>query len=208
MGLPQTHALSTSEEYLDYERTATERHEWLDGLIYAMAGESLEHSLISANIIIALGNQLKGKPCAVFAPNMKVYVRLEADRTRRGLFAYPDVLVVCGTPLFHENHRDVIINPQVIIEVLSPSTERYDRGDKFARYRQHTSLSDYVLVSQSQPSIECFTRQANDHWNYFYESSLTGKVGLASIACELSLADVYERIVFPQDVAAIDPLEE
>jgi len=207
MSLPQTHLSCTADEYLCYEREATERHEWLDGMIYTMAGEGLEHSLISANIIATLGSQLKGKPCAVFSPNMKVYTRLATDTTRRGLFAYPDVMVVCGQPMFHDTHRDVIMNPQVIIEVLSPSTERYDRGEKFARYRQRTSLTDYLLVSQSQPSIEHFTRQPNDHWDYSCVSSLAGRITLVTIACQLHLVDVYDRIVFPQDIVSDDPLE-
>lgn len=207
MSLPQTHLSYSVDEYLCFERKATERHEWLDGMIYAMAGESPEHSLISTNIVIALGSQLKGKPCAVFSPNMKVYTRLATDTTRRGLFAYPDVMVVCGQPMFHDTHRDVMVNPQVIIEVLSPSTERYDRGEKFARYRQRTSLTDYLLVSQSQPSIEHFTRQANDHWDYSCVSSLAGHITLVTIACQLHLADVYDRIVFPQDMVSDNPIE-
>src|SRR6266540_1404567 len=135
MSLPQSQSLSTAEEYLEFERAAFERHEWLDGLIYGMAGESPQHSLISANIIGILNMQLRGKPCAVFSPNMKVYSRLSIDVGVKGLFSYPDCTVVCGPPLFHDKHRDVLINPRVVIEVLSPSTELYDRSKKFHRYQ-------------------------------------------------------------------------
>ena len=197
MTLPQTELLYTPEEYLALERAAFERHEWLDGLIYAMAGESPQHSLISANLTITLGIQLRGKPCAVYSPNMKGYARLSTDAGLKGLFSYPDCTVVCGQALFHDKHRDVLINPRVVIEVLSPTTERYDRGKKFLRYQQNASLTDYVLVAQAYPSIEHYSRQANGSWLYSVMTEMTASVALASVDCQLPLAEAYDRIEFP-----------
>ena len=197
MSLLQQQPLFAPDEYLAFERDSEERHEWLDGLIYAMAGESLEHSTICVNVSTTLNNQLRGKPCRVLSPNMKVYSRLPTDTKLKGLFAYPDVTVVCGKPILHDKHQDVLINPRVIVEVLSNSTERYDRSEKFVRYRQNASLTDYMLVSQFTPGIELFSRRADGRWLYTFEMSLAGSLAIASIECELRLADVYDRIEFP-----------
>lgn len=197
MSLPQPEVLYTSEEYLAFERDAFERHEWLDGTIYAMAGESPEHSLISANSISTLNTQLRGRPCAVYSPNMKVYSRLPSDVGLKGLFSYPDCTVVCGEAQFHDEHRDILTNPRVVIEVLSPTTERYDRGKKFLRYQQNSSMTDYVMIAQAYPSIEHYARQTNGSWLYSITTDLTASVPLESIECRLPLADVYDRIVFP-----------
>lgn len=196
--LPKAQSLCTPEEYLASERDAPERHEWLDGLIYAMAGESPEHSLICTNATITLGTQLKGKPCAVYSPNMKVYSRLPSDKGLKGLFSYPDSTVVCGEARFHDEHRDVLINPRVVIEVLSPTTERYDRGKKFHRYQQNTSLTDYVMIAQAYPSVEHYARRADGSWLYSVTTELTESLMLESIESRLLLADIYDRIVFPE----------
>lgn len=197
MSLPQSQSIATAEEYLEFERAAFERHEWLDGLIYEMAGESPQHSLISANVIISLGTQLRGKPCAVFSPNMKVYARLSTDVGLKGLFAYPDCTIVCGPPMFHDKHRDVLVNPRVVIEVLSPSTELYDRSKKFSRYQQNPSLTDYILIAQAYPSIEHYTRESQETWIYAPTTEMTASAAIASIGCQLPLAEVYDRIEFP-----------
>jgi Uma2 family endonuclease len=197
MSLPQPQPLYTPEEYLAMEREAFERHEWLDGLIYAMAGESPQHSLISSNINAILNLQLRGRPCATYSPNMKVYSRLPTETGSKGLFSYPDCLVVCGQALFHDKHRDVLTNPGAVIEVLSATTERYDRGKKFLRYQQNQSLGDYVLVAQAYPSIEHYSRQPGGNWLYSVTTDLTQAVFIASIECGLPLAEVYDRIEFP-----------
>ncbi|MPY88241.1 MAG: Uma2 family endonuclease [Luteitalea sp.] len=191
MALSQATLPSTVADYLAFERGSDSRHEYLDGHIYAMAGESMEHSTINANLIVRLGVQLQGRPCQVFSPNMKVRT------TPSGLYAYPDVTVVCGDPHLHDEHRDVLINPTVIIEVLSPSTEAYDRGEKFRRYRQIDTLSDYLLVAQKQPLIEHYRRQSDQSWLYTAVSDLEGQVDIASINCSLRLREAYERITFP-----------
>jgi Uma2 family endonuclease len=200
--------LATPEEYLALEREAEERHEWLDGLIYAMAGESPDHSIINANIIAELNIQLRGKPCAVYSPNMKTRAQLLPTAGMKGLFAYPDAMVVCGKPVFHDEHRDVIVNPKVIVEVLSPSTSRYDHEEKFERYQQNKSLTDYLLVSQKRPQIQHFSRKPRGRWEYLIETKLSGSLVIASIKCKLKLADVYDRIEFPPVSTVGKPLAE
>lgn len=197
MSLPHSQLLATPEEYLASEREADERHEWLDGLIYAMAGESPAHSLISSNVNAILNLQLRGKPCATYSPNMKVYSRLPTDVGLKGLFSYPDCLIVCGQAVFHDQHRDVLINPRLVIEVFSPTTENSDRGKKFFRYQQNASLTDYVLIAQAYPSIEHYARRDEESWVYSVTTELTASVALGALECRVPLAEVYDRIEFP-----------
>jgi Uma2 family endonuclease len=197
MGLARTNPPCTAEEYLALERQSDERHQCVDGHIYAMAGESLEHSTICFNLAVILGNQLRGKNCRGLSPNMKIRSGPSQKNNRSGMFSYADATVVCGDPRFHDEHRDVLLNPAVIIEVLSPSTEAFDRGDKFLRYRTHLeTLSDYVLVSSDKPLIEHFQRQPTGQWIYTSIEGLAESLDLASIDCRLPLAEVFERIDF------------
>ncbi len=208
MGLPQPQPTYTIDEYLAFERQSEERHEYLDGHIYAMAGESLEHSLICVNLIAELRNQLRGKPCSTLSPNMKVRSGPynKEKPSNKGLFSYADVMVVCGEPVFHDEHRDVLLNPTVIIEVLSPTTEAFDRGEKFLRYRTHIeSLTDYVLVSPSRPLIEHFLRQTGEQWLYSSASDVEASLYLASIECHLRLAEIYDRVIFPPESKRVEP---
>jgi Uma2 family endonuclease len=200
--------LVTAKEYLALEREAEERHEWLDGLIYAMAGESPDHSIINTNLIRELSAQLRGTPCAVYSPNMKTRAQLGVSLGLKGLFAYPDAMVVCGKPVFHDEYQDVIVNPKVIVEVLSPSTSRYDHEEKFERYRQNKSLTDYLLVSQKRPQIQHFSRKPRGRWEYVIETKLSGSIVITSIKCKLKLADVYDRIEFPPASLVGKPLAE
>lgn len=186
MSIPEALPVFTPEEYLLLERASEIRHEYLDGFVYAMAGESPEHSMICFNLVVVLGSQLRDKPCRGFSPNMKV----RTDES--GLYAYPDLAVVCGEPLFHDERRDVLTNPAVVFEVLSPSTEAYDRGEKFLRYRTHlATLTDYVLVTQSKAFIEHFSRQPDGSWLYTATSGEAESLYLASIDCRLPLAEIY-----------------
>lgn len=179
------------EQYLSLERVSEIRHEYLDGSVYAMAGESPEHSTICFNLAGVMHAQLRGTSCRGFSPNMKI--RTDTG----GLYAYPDLSVVCGEPTFHDERRDVLLNPTVIFEVLSRSTENYDRGEKFLRYTtQIESLRDYVLISQQRPRVECFSRQPDGAWASSEVESLENRLDLPSINCRISLADVYERIDF------------
>lgn len=192
MGLPQSLPVFTTDEYLALERASEVRHEFVDGFVYAMAGEIPEHSTICFNLAVAVGRQIKDGPCRGFSPNMKV----RTDPA--GLFAYPDLMVVCGEPLFHDDRRDVLVNPTVIFEVLSPSTEAYDRGEKFLRYRTRiAALRDYVLVSQGGPLVEHFGKQQDGSWSLTEVRGISGILHLPSIACELPLIEVYNRVVFP-----------
>lgn len=202
--------LSTVAEYLEFERQAEDRHEFVDGEIRAMAGESPWHSIINLNLIVEVGNQLKGKQCQAFSPNMKIRSGEQVDpHSPKGLFSYADLTVVCGKPQFHDQFGDVLLNPKVIFEVLSPSTESFDRGDKFERYRNHNeSLTDYVLVSQKKPLIEHFQRQPNGQWLMTEVRGMKGELHLASIDCRLKLAEVYDRVEFSSEKPSAELGEE
>ncbi len=192
--------LYTVEEYLAFEREAEERHEYIDGEIRAMAGESPNHGTLGFNLSGVLAPQLRGKPCRGFTPNMKVRSGhpIKQARTPKGLFSYPDLMIVCGEMKFHDQFGDVLVNPTVIFEILSPSTESFDRGEKFWRYRAHLdSLTDYVLISQTLPLIEHYRRQPDDQWLLTTVSGLAGVLELTSIDCRLSLAELYDGIDLP-----------
>lgn len=200
-GADQNYSHRTIEEYLDFERQAEERHEYLDGEIRTMAGESVEHSAICFNLATIVGAQLRGKKCRGFSPNMKVRSGhpIKQSRTPKGLFSYPDMMIVCGEPKFHDEHADLIIYPSVIFEVLSASTESFDRGGKFWRYRsQIETLTDYVLISQTMPLVEPFHRQANDEWILTSINGASSVFSLTSIKCDLPLSEIYENVIFPE----------
>lgn len=152
MSLPRALPTFTPEEYLSFERVSESRHEYLDGLVHPMPGERLNHSTICFNLAGSLHFMLKGTPCRGLSPNMKVRTKGES------LYSYPDLAIVCGEPAYHDNHGDVLVNPTVVFEVLSRSTEAYDRGEKSLRYRNEIeSLRDFVLVAQDRPRVEHFT---------------------------------------------------
>ncbi len=202
MATPIPQPLFTEEEYLTFEREADERSEYLDGLIYAMAGESPSHGAISMNLARLVGNNLVGTPCQGFIKDTKVRSGPlpHNPRQTKGLFSYPDLVVVCG-PLQHlDEYRDVLINPSIIIEVLSESTEKKDRVIKFQRYKKYLpSLLVYVLVAQDQPLIEVFHRESADAetWQYFFADELTATIRIPVIDCILNLVEVYDRVSFP-----------
>ncbi len=199
MGLAQPHPAYTAEEYLTLERQADERHQFVDGQIYAMAGETPAHSTICVNLGAILWNQLRGKPCRAYSPNMKIRSSPAEHNTLKGMFSYADLSVVCGEPRFHDRHRDVLLNPSLIIEVLSPGTEAFDRGEKFLRYRGHLeSLTDYILVSTRLPLVEHFQRQPDGRWLYSAAEGLENELLIASMDCRLPLAEVYERGEFAE----------
>jgi Uma2 family endonuclease len=188
------------DEYLVMERAADMRHEYLDGDILAMAGESEAHADISVNVLTSFALQLRGTPCRARTKDTKV----RSDRipmpgqSTEGLFSYPDIVIICGNPEYADAFKDVVLNPTAIVEVLSPSTEAFDRGEKFTRYQTwNPTLREYVLVSQDQPQVEVFTRQSDGSWQYRRYTGLEASVALSSVPCTLKLADVYDRIVFP-----------
>jgi len=203
MGLPkQKPRFYTPEEYLDLERKAAARHEYLDGEIYpldesihAMAGESLSHSRICINLAGEIRAKLKGKSCEALSPNMKV--RAES----KGMFAYPDLTIVCGEPVFHDKQRDVLLNPKVIFEVLSPSTERYDQTKKFFRYRKELSgLTDYVLIYQDAPFVEHHEKMPDGRWTHNAADGIEDVLRIASIEIELNLREIYDRVEFKEEI--------
>ncbi len=175
------------EEYLERERRAEYKSEYFAGEIVAMAGAKRKHNLVSSNVTTSLGVQLRDEPCEVYANDMKV----RADQSRQ--YSYPDVVVVCGEPRFQDNGDDVLLNPTIVVEVLSPSTEAQDQGEKFLRYRQIESLTDYLLIAQNERRVEQFTKQPDGSWR-LVETFDTGEVRLDSIGCTLSLADVYNKV--------------
>lgn len=192
MALAQNHPVFTIEKYLEYEREAVERHEFLDGSVYAMAGESPRHSTICFNLYTITGIELRrNKGCRGFSPNMKVATN------SKGLFSYPDLAIVCGEPKFHDKKGDVLLNPTVIFEVLSPSTENYDRGEKLLRYTNNIeSLRDYVLISQDKFFIEHYTRRNDGSWAKNELEGANAKLFLPNIEAEISLAELYENATF------------
>jgi Uma2 family endonuclease len=189
--------LFTVEEYLAFERASDERHEYLDGVIYAMAGESPNHGTICTNLVGVVYAQLRGSPCRAFSKDTKVRWGPYRSQTREGLYAYPDLVIVCGAMHFHDQVQDVLLNPTVIMEVLSPSTEAFDRGTKFHRYRAWLpTLTDYVLVAQDRPVIDHYQRTTTGRWEVETLEGLDAHLHLPSIRCTVALADGYERVEF------------
>ena len=178
----------TPEEYLALERKAEYKSEYLNGEIFAMTGASRKHNIIATNIVVSLGNQLKGRPCELYVSEMRVKV----DAV--GLYTYPDVAVVCGEPKLEDKYFDTLLNPTVLIEILSKSTERYDRIAKSDYYRRLTSLAEHLLIAQEQYRIEQYTRQSDGDWLLTETHSLEGVVDLQSINCSLALRDVYDKV--------------
>jgi Uma2 family endonuclease len=185
----------TPEEYLARERLAEYKSEYLDGTIFAMAGASRAHNLITTNLIRRIGNQLDNTPCEAYASDMRVLV------SETGLYTYSDITVVCGEPIFADGERDILLNPTVIVEVLSPTTEAYDRGKKFEHYRRLPSLREYILVAQDEVLVERFLREG-DNWHPTSLRILDDTLQLASIDCTVPLREVYAKIVFTQRPSA------
>ncbi len=185
----------TAEEYLAIERAADRKSELIHGRMYAMSGASFAHSGIVLNLAMALSSALKGKDCSVRTNDLRVKV------AETGMYTYPDVVVVCGKPELEDKNLDTLVNPTVIIEVLSDSTEAYDRGAKFAHYRHIESLKMYVLVAQKEPSVECFTRE-DSTWKYTTSVGLGSQIELSVLGIDVALTDVYERVDFEGETKA------
>lgn len=185
----------TIEQYLEWERQAEERSEFIDGEIYAMAGESGEHADISANLAMLVATQLRATECRARIKDTKVRSGALAEHFGRGMISYPDMVVICGEPVYHDNKKDIVLNPTVIFEVLSESTEEFDRGVKFTRYRNfNPTLTDYILISQKEPRVEHYHRLESGEWLLREYIGLGSTVDIASINCRISLADLYERV--------------
>ncbi len=194
----QPKACVSPDAYLEQERAAATKSEYYSGEVFAMAGASRIHSQVSANTISALVIRLRGRPCIVYDSDMRVGL------TTTEFFAYPDVSVACGKGQFHDRQHDTLLNPALIVEVLSPSTEAYDRGVKFALYRRLESLTDYVLISQDRPSLEHFRRQPGNTWLLATYEGLEATALLPSLGCDLPLGEIYDKVEWP-DTADGEP---
>jgi Uma2 family endonuclease len=179
----------TVEEYIQQERTALDRHEYLDGEIFAMAGGTPVHSTIGSNILIEIGSQLRGSDCTVRNPDMRIRT------SPRGLYSYADAVVSCADEQFDNG---TLLNPVVIVEVLSESTESYDRGKKFELYRQIPSFREYLIVAQDRPYVEHHVREAvgTRVWIMREYTNLEDIITLGTIKVKLSLADIYAKVSF------------
>jgi Uma2 family endonuclease len=181
----------TPEEYLAIERRNEYKSEYVDGEMVAMTGASRRHNLIATNITGQLYPQSRGRPCESYGSDMRV--RIPTTRA----YMYPDVVVVCGEPQFEDDYVDTLLNPTALIEVLSESTERYDRGRKFGFYRTIESLSEYVLVAQDELRVEQYAKQPDGRWLLTDHRSPEDVVELASVECTLRLSDMYEKVSLP-----------
>jgi len=182
----------TAEEYLEFERSSEIKHEFYNGRIYAMAGAKRRHNLIALNIGSEIRTHLKGRNCEAYPSDMRIYI------PRFGLYTYPDVSVVCGKPEFQDAVLDTLLNPVLLIEILSDSTESYDRGKKFQHYRSIESLQEYVLVSQNEARIEKYIRQGDGFWVLSEAVGVVSSIMFESIDCPISLAEVYDKIDFEE----------
>lgn len=184
--------LLSPQEYLARERRADFRSEFYRGEMFAMAGATWEHTLVKDNLAGETRNQLKSGPCRVVTSDLRVKV----DVT--GLYTYPDMIVVCDEPQFEDDVLDTLLNPRTLVEVLSDSTEKYDRGIKFAHYRQLPSVQEYVLVAQDRPLVERYVRQADDTWVLTVYSGLEQVFAFASIPVQITLAEIYRGVTFSE----------
>ena len=178
----------TEAQYLAWEETAVEKSEYVDGEIRAMSGGSVPHASIPINIGGELRTALRGRSCRVLSSDMNVWAA--------GALYYPDLSVVCGPITYRNGNKHIITNPIVVVEVLSPSTEPKDRGEKFIRYQQIETLRSYLLVSQTEPRVELFERGENGHWDYSMVAGLENAVEISSLGVTLVLSEVYDQVDF------------
>lgn len=187
MAEPAERSRMSPEEYLTLERASEVRHEYANGEVFAMAGGTREHSLIAGNIVRELGIALRDRPCEVHGSDLRIKI------TATGRYVYPDVSVVCDTPSFEDSGRDTLLDPLVIFEVLSDSTEAYDRGEKFEQYRTIPSFQEYVIVSQKKVRAEHFVRRPDGRW-VLAVLGTGDRLELESIGCEIALDELYLKV--------------
>jgi Uma2 family endonuclease len=180
----------TPQQYLEDERRASFKSEYVDGDVYLMTGASEPHTSIASNTIMALGPELRPRSCKIYGGDLKVWIPANFA------FVYPDLTIVRGKPRMHDGRGDVIENPLVIFEILSPSTEKFDRGRKFRMYRSIPSLKQYVLVAQDEPRVELYTRDPNGFWIYSEYASLDAIADFSAIQVQIALAHIYEQVEF------------
>lgn len=194
MTMPAIVPALTPEAYLELDRKAELKSEYLDGDVVAMSGASLAHNLIAWNTGLSMRNQFGERPFTLLGMDMRV-------RVDRSAYCYPDLAVVCGEIELEDDQGDTLLNPTVIVEVLSPSTEGHDRGEKFRRYRRIPGLRHYVLMAQDAARVEVFTRQ-DDVWGFADAEGLDASVALDAIGCTLALGDVYAKVPLTESPTA------
>ncbi|MDB5313317.1 MAG: hypothetical protein JWO38_7519 [Gemmataceae bacterium] len=191
----------TEAEYLAIERQAEFKSEFYDGVMYpmqgpggplGMAGATFAHNAVKENLVGELYGRLKGGPCRTLSSDMKVKV------SATGLYTYPDILILCGQPVLADDTQDTLLNPSVIIEVLSPSTEKYDRVQKFRHYQQLPSMTEYVLVAQDEPICDRYVRQPDGTWLLTTATGLAGELAFETVPARVALADIYAGVSFPE----------
>lgn len=181
----------TAKEYLAFERTQPDKHEFVDGQVGLQAGSSRVHVLINTNLISSLHQQLRQRPCSVYGSDLRIAI----PQARR--YVYPDVAVLCEPAHFEDEFEDTLTNPTLIGEILSPTTERYDRGKKFQAYQTLPSFQEYLLIAQDTTMVEHFVRHSDALWTFEVVTDPTAVLTLASIGCELRLEELYEKVVLP-----------
>jgi Uma2 family endonuclease len=186
----QAKVFLTPEQYLEIERQAERKSEYWQGEMFAMAGAGESHNLLLMNIAAQIHSQLRTRDCRTYANDMRVRVSVT------GLYTYPDIVVVCGAPQYLDGRRDTLLNPGLIVEVLSPSTEAYDRGRKFEHYQSINSLKQYLLVASERVHADLFTRQPGGQWLLTAAGSIEDTVDLESVGCRITLRDGYDKVEF------------
>ena len=182
----------TPEQYLEIERKAEFKSEYYRGEMFAMAGASWAHNLLVSHLLRDIGQQLRGKPCEICPSDMRVLV------SASGLYTYPDAVAVCGERRLLDNQFDTLLNPHLIVEVLSPSTEAYDRGRKFEHYQSIESLKEYLLLASDRVHADLYARQPDGRWLLTSATRLDDSLDLQSVGCSLALAGLYENVDFAE----------
>ena len=190
MATPSQTTYTSPEEYLALEREAEYRSEYFNGEMFAMSGTSRAHSFIAGNVLTSLNNQFMERPCEAHVTDLRVKV------SATGAYTYPDVVALCGEAELEDDHFDTLLNPNLIVEVLSPSTEAYDRGGKFEQYRTIESLTDFLLIAQDRVHVEHYVRQTDEEWLLRAYNQPENKIHIASLGCDLALRGVYRRVEF------------
>lgn len=190
MGEAAFKSLYTIDDYIELEDNAEEKYEYHNGEVFMMAGTMPNHSLVAANFTRGIGNALRGRNCSPFDSGLRVYVE------SKDAILHPDISVICGKVETHETKKSLVLNPMVIIEILSDSTEAYDRGDKFAIYRQIPSFKEYILVSHKEAIIETFYREDQTLWHINRISGLESQIYIRSLDINISLSDIYDKVEF------------
>ena len=188
MGAAQPKTFISQEDYLTGERQATEKHEYFEGEVFAMSGASFNHNQIASSLMVSVGSYLKGKKCNIFGSDLRVHIPLNT------LYTYPDLSIVCGKPQFVDEVFDTLLNPKVIIEILSTSTKDYDKGSKFTLYRSIPSLEEYILVDSEQVFVERFFKNKEGSWTLVEYKVLEDHLAISSIEYSLTLSEIYANV--------------